>query len=154
MISPKYVLSRSYFIHFPANLWNTDGPWYLLHFHVCYLNRRMRKPTICICETKGADPLHSNQRLCFRYTNSTIHLLLKSEFQASSLLLRLYRPFCVEPGRSLKLLVFSCSGSHISITQTCMYLCSSRNVIVSKLINLILGCMWTMFVLSTTWGTC
>ena len=29
----------------------------------------MRKPTICICENKGAD-----QRLCFRYTDSTIFL--------------------------------------------------------------------------------
>ena len=42
----------------------------------------MRKPT-CICETKGADQLCSNctadQYLCFRYTGSTIPLLLKSE---------------------------------------------------------------------------
>ena len=41
----------------------------------------MRKPTICIYETKGADQLHSNceadQRLCFRYTDSTIPLLSK-----------------------------------------------------------------------------
>ena len=36
------------------------------------LNRLMRKPTICICENKGAD-----QRLCFRYTDST--LLSKSK---------------------------------------------------------------------------
>ena len=36
-----------------------------------------------ICENKGADQLHSNceadQCLCFRYTDSTISLLLKSE---------------------------------------------------------------------------
>ena len=35
-----------------------------------------RKPTICICETKGADQLCSNctadQHLCFRYRDSTI----------------------------------------------------------------------------------
>ena len=39
----------------------------------------MRKPTICICETKGADQLRSNceadQCLCFRYTDCTIPLL-------------------------------------------------------------------------------
>ena len=39
----------------------------------------MRKPTICICENKGADQLRGNreadQRLCFRYTDSTIPLL-------------------------------------------------------------------------------
>ena len=42
----------------------------------------MAKPTICIGENKGADQLRSNceadQRLCFRYSDSTIiPLLLK-----------------------------------------------------------------------------
>ena len=40
----------------------------------------MGKPTICICENKDADQLCSNctadQHLCFRYTDSTIPLLL------------------------------------------------------------------------------
>ena len=40
-----------------------------------------RKPAFCICEIKGADQLHSNraadQRLCFRYIDSTIPLLPK-----------------------------------------------------------------------------
>ena len=39
----------------------------------------MRKPAFCIFENKGADQLHGNreadQRLCFRYTDSTIPLL-------------------------------------------------------------------------------
>ena len=43
----------------------------------------MRKPDFCICENKGADQLCSNreadQRLCFRYSDSAIPLLLKSE---------------------------------------------------------------------------
>ena len=45
----------------------------------------MGKPAICICENKDADQLHSilnckaDQRLCFRYTDSTLPLLLKSE---------------------------------------------------------------------------
>ena len=42
----------------------------------------MRKPTICIGENKDADQLRgdreADQRLCFRYTDSTISLLLKS----------------------------------------------------------------------------
>ena len=42
----------------------------------------MRKPTICICENKGADQLRGNleadQRLCFRYSDSTVPLLLIS----------------------------------------------------------------------------
>ena len=52
----------------------------------------MGKPTICICENKGADQLRGNreadQRLCFRYSDSTIPLLLKSEAL-----------FCACPGR-------------------------------------------------------
>ena len=63
----------------------------------------MRKPTFCICENKDADQLRGNseadQRLCFRYTDSTIPRLSKSDFQASSHLLYLYSLFCVGPGR-------------------------------------------------------
>ena len=43
----------------------------------------MRKPDFCLYENKGADQLRGNreadQRLCFRYSDSTIPLLLKSE---------------------------------------------------------------------------
>ena len=43
----------------------------------------MGKPTICIGENKDADQLRGNreadQRLCFRYSDSTISLLLKSK---------------------------------------------------------------------------
>ena len=50
----------------------------------------MGKPTICIGENKDADQLRGNreadQRLCFRYTDSTIPLLPKYEI-------------CVGPGR-------------------------------------------------------
>ena len=63
----------------------------------------MRKPTICICENKGADQLRGNreadQRLCFRYTDGTIPLLSKSKFPVSSHLLRLYSPVCVRSVR-------------------------------------------------------
>ena len=41
-----------------------------------YLSHHMGKPTICICENKCADQLRGNrkadQRLCFRYSDSTI----------------------------------------------------------------------------------
>ena len=47
------------------------------------LSRIVRKPDFCLCENKGADQLRGNreadQRLCFRYSDSTIPLLLKSE---------------------------------------------------------------------------
>ena len=45
------------------------------------MSRDLRKPDFCVCENKGADQLRGNrkadQRLCFRYTNSTIPLLPK-----------------------------------------------------------------------------
>ena len=46
----------------------------------------MRKPDFCICENKDADQFRGNseadQRLCFRYTDSTIPLLPKSEISS------------------------------------------------------------------------
>ena len=56
----------------------------------------MRKPTICICENKDADQRRGNreadQRLCFRYMDSTIPLLSESKIsrlQPSSVLIQL-----------------------------------------------------------------
>ena len=52
-----------------------------------YLSRDVRKPDFCICENKDADQLRGNreadQRLCFRYTDSTIPLFPK--YKISSL---------------------------------------------------------------------
>ena len=42
----------------------------------------MRKPTFCICENKDADR-EADQRLCFRYLDSTIPILPK--YKISSL---------------------------------------------------------------------
>ena len=46
----------------------------------------MRKPDFRVCENKDADQLRGNreadQRLCFRYTDSTIPLLYKSEISS------------------------------------------------------------------------
>ena len=65
---------------------------YLLDKHtlatvlIIKLSRIVRKPDYCLCENKGADQLRSNceadQRLCFRYSDSTIPLLLKSEISS------------------------------------------------------------------------
>ena len=50
------------------------------------MSRVVRKPDFCICENKDADQLRGNreadQRLCFRYTDSTIPLLSKSEISS------------------------------------------------------------------------
>ena len=46
----------------------------------------MRKQAFCICENKDADQLRGNreadQRLCFRYIDSKIPLLAKSEISS------------------------------------------------------------------------
>ena len=48
-----------------------------------YRSLVMRKPDFCICENKDADQHRGNreadQRLCLRYTDSTIPLLPKYE---------------------------------------------------------------------------
>ena len=45
----------------------------------CYMSLFMRKPDFSICQNKDADQLRGNrqadQRLCFRYTDSTIPIL-------------------------------------------------------------------------------
>ena len=72
--------------------------WEQLSFRSMEMSRLMRKPTIYIFKTKGADQLRSyceaDQHLCFRYTDSTISLLSKSKF-----LLWLDSLICVGPVR-------------------------------------------------------
>ena len=52
------------------------GTCLVLYLTVHNLSRVVRKPAFCIFENKDAD---QDQRLCFRYTDSTIPLLPKSE---------------------------------------------------------------------------
>ena len=51
--------------------------------NVYQMSHVMRKPTFCICKNKEADQLRGNreadQRLCFRYIDSTIPLFSKPE---------------------------------------------------------------------------
>ena len=61
----------------------------------------MGKPTICICENKGADQLRSNceadQRVCFATQIVQFLYFLNPKFPVSSILLCLYSPVCVGP---------------------------------------------------------
>ena len=97
-----FVVSQSSYHYIVISLHNMafgKSQWLYL-FKLCkssYLSLCMRKLTICIYDTKGADQLRGNReadhRLCFRYTDSTIALLilLKSEissFQSSSVLVQ------------------------------------------------------------------
>ena len=75
----------------------------------------MGKPTICICENKDADQLRGNreadQRHCFRYTDSILPLLFKSEissFQPASVTVQ---PDLCRTCSETTLLVFPHGGS-------------------------------------------
>ena len=79
----------------------------------------MGKPANCICENKDADQLRGNreadQRLCFRYTDSTIPLLSKSEissFWPSSVLAQ---PDLCQTCSETTLLVFPRGGSNMIV---------------------------------------
>ena len=71
---------------------NELGPSVCLFYQYVYsqilneMSRVVRKPAFCICENKDADQLRGNreadQRLCFRYTDSTIPLLPKYEISS------------------------------------------------------------------------
>ena len=107
--------------------------WYFttgfhLSIHNGHMSCVMRKPNFCKCENKDTDQLRDNpeadQRLCFRYTDSTIPLLFKSEIQASSHLLSLYSLVCVGPGRKPRRPVF---------LQRCSYHLVSSHVCQSTL---------------------
>ena len=95
----------------------------------------VRKPAFCICENKDAYQLcgdrEADQRLCFRYTDSTIHLLSKPEIS------RLYpSSVAVQPGLCRTGLkpqrpVFSQRGSYqqtvsIEASQAMMKVCEKR----------------------------
>ena len=87
----------------------------------------MRKPTICICENKDADQLRGNreadQRLCFRYLDSTIPLLPKYKISSLWPSLVAVQPGLCQTWSETKLLVFSRCGSYCyaeTITLTCL----------------------------------
>ena len=86
---------------------------YMLEYEMSYL---MGKPTICIGENKGADQLRSNckadQRLCFRYSDSTMPLLLKSKISSFYLFSVLVQVSLCQTCSKTKLLVFPRGGSN------------------------------------------
>ena len=57
-----------------------------INIELYHMSRDMRKPDFGICENKDTDQLRGNheadQRLCFRYTDSTIPLLSKSKMSS------------------------------------------------------------------------
>ena len=80
------------------------------------MSRLMGKPTICIGENKDADQLRGNreadQRLCFRYSDSTIPLLLISKISSIYLFSVLVQAGLCRTCSETTLLVFPRGGSN------------------------------------------
>ena len=79
----------------------------------------MGKPTIYICENKGADQLRGNrkadQRLCFRYSDSTFPPLLNSKISSFYLFSVLVQVgLCLTCSETI-LLVFPRGGSFVNL---------------------------------------
>ena len=72
----------------------------------------MGKPTICIGENKDAD--QADHRLCFRYSDSTIPLLLKSKISSFLLFSVLVQTGLCQTYSETTLLVFPRGGSYLS----------------------------------------
>ena len=117
-----------FFVCFLSILW--------CHFRILFshtnealgnMSHGTRKPTMSICENKDADRLSSNctadQHLCFRYTDSTIPLLLKSEISSFSPASVIVQAGFVRPGSEQKLFVFSCEGSFMFTTSELLLPC-------------------------------
>ena len=79
------------------------------------MSHLMGKPTICMGENKDADQLRGNreadQRLCFRYSDSTIPLNLNPKFQASSFFSVFVQAGLCQTWSETTLLVFPRCGS-------------------------------------------
>ena len=79
---PEFLCSTDFHFWPALMVFTPHFMWRLFH----QMSRHMGKPTICMCENKDADQLRSNceadQHLCFRYSNSTLPLLLKSEISS------------------------------------------------------------------------
>ena len=92
-------------------------------FYVSFRSVDMGKPTICLDENKGADKLRSDceadQRLCFRYSDSTIPLLLKFEISRFCLFSVTVHAGLCRTCSETTLLVFPRGGSFVAITKTC-----------------------------------
>ena len=83
--------------------------------HCQKMSHSIRKPTICICDIKGADQLRGNcqtdQRLCFCYTDSTIPLLQISKISSFQLASVTVQAGLCRTWSETTLLVFSRHGS-------------------------------------------
>ena len=122
------------------------SPFYHLNFFIFtavksqYMSRVMRKPAFCICENKDADQLRGNreadQRLCFRYIDSTIPLLpiyKISSLQSSCVVVQ---PGLCRTRSETPKTGFVLHGSVKVMTNIEVLLLQALTVLVSKVMNM------------------
>ena len=94
----------------------------------------MGKPTICIGENKDADQLRGNreadQHLCFRYSDSTIPLLLKSEIPSFLVFAVLVQAGLCRTCSETTLLVFPGGGSYVCFPIMLNAVCMTRDCLL------------------------
>ena len=89
-------------------------------------HEKNKKQIFCLCENKGADQLRSNceadQRLCFRFSDSTIPVLSKSKISSFKAAPVTVQAYLCQTWLETKLLVFLRTGSYViacySVCQT------------------------------------
>ena len=81
--------------------------------HYSNISRCIRKQSICICETNGADQT-AQLISTFDFATLVVQFLLylNPKLPDSSFLLWVYRPVYVGPGRKSQRPVFTCGGSN------------------------------------------
>ena len=83
-----FQLSSNFIKYAPYLFFCSLVTWFMFQYAMSeeQMSRVTRKPTFCICENKDADQLRGNreadQRVCFRYPDSTIPLISKSEISS------------------------------------------------------------------------
>ena len=89
LLKQLFQILTSVFLILPMYMWITFIPpkkKKAVMGKLYCMSRIVRKAAFCICENKDADQLRGNreadQRHCFRYTDSTIPLLSKSEISS------------------------------------------------------------------------
>ena len=97
----------------------------------------MGKPTICIGENKGAD--HTDQRLCFRYMDSTIPLLSKSKISCLQPFSVLVQLGLCQTWSETTLLVYPRAGSFLTRYIFCFSESTPEGRRVTKLDQILLN---------------
>ena len=117
-----------------------------------HMSRVMRKRTFCICENKDADQLRGNReadrRPCFRYMDSAIPLLSKSEISSLKPSSVVVQPGLCWTRPETRMLVFSLRGSNHAVLSYMSLKCNIQ-VWTYRLVYVLSTCKFHLWLLYT-----